>query len=200
MNRRFDFKRIALTIASCVLALGLALGLSACSKQNDEELIRASISEVMEVFKNPTEENLKPYIEESDIDLSELEEYDVDLYEFMGHCFKHFDYSIDEVKVDGDKGTATLTLTNADLNAAVTAATEDITANMSDYTDLITSEDGEKEFMKIYFGKVYDALDAATDTVSTEATLKLEKKDGKWDVDDSSVNEVVGAMFGGIEL
>jgi hypothetical protein len=167
---------------------------------NDEELIRASVSEVMDLFKNPTKENLRGLINEDEVDLSTLEEYDIDIYEFLGHSFKHFDYTINDVTVDGDTATASLTLTNTDLGAVVEETTTEITENIDDYADILNGENGRKEFMKLFFDKIYEKLDASEETVSTDATLQLNKVDGEWEVDDSSMDAVVSAMYGGLEL
>lgn len=199
MNKRMGALRAITTIVSCVLALGLVVGLNGCGK-NDEELIRASVSEVMDLFKNPTKENLQGFINEDEIDLSTLEEYDIDIYEFLGHSFKHFDYTINDVTVDGDKASANLMLTNTDLGAVVEETTTEITENIDDYADVLNGENGRKEFMKIFFNKIYEKLDASEETVSTDATLQLNKVDGEWEVDDSSMDAVVSAMYGGLEL
>lgn len=200
MNKRTGALRAITTFVACVLALGLVVGLNGCGKKNDEELIRASVSEVMDLFKNPTKENLQGFINEDEMDLSTLEEYDIDIYEFLGHSFKHFDYTINDVTVDGDTASANLTLTNTDLGAVVEDVTNDITTNIDDYSDVLSGENGQKEFMKIFFNKIYEALDASEETVSTDATLRLNKVDGEWEVDDSSLDAVVSAMYGGLEL
>jgi hypothetical protein len=199
MNKRMGALRAITTIVSCVLALGLVVGLNGCGK-NDEELIRASVSEVMDLFKNPTKENLQGFINEDEIDLSTLEEYDIDIYEFLGHSFKHFDYTINDVTVDGDTASANLTLTNTDLGAVVEETTTEITENIDDYADILNGENGRKEFMKLFFDKIYEKLDASEETVSTDATLQLNKVDGEWEVDESSMDAVVSAMYGGLEL
>ena len=199
MNKRTNVGRLLAGIVSCVLALGLVVGLAGCGK-NDEELIRESVSTTMDLFKNPSEEKLKPWVEESGVDLSSLDEYGIDFYEFVGHLFAHFDYTINDVKVDGDKATASLTLTNADVTSVIEQATADITGNIDQYTDMLTAEDGQEQFMKVYFDKIYEILDSTDKTVTTDADLTLTKKDGQWEVDDSSKEQVVSAMFGGINL
>lgn len=199
MNKRTGALRAITTIVSCVLALGLAVGLNGCGK-NDEELIRASVAEVMDTFKNPTKENIQEFINEDELDLSAIEEYDIDIYEFLEHSFKHFDYTINDVVVDGDTATASLTLTNADLGAVIEDATTEITENIEDYQDIINGENGRNEFMKVFFNKIYEKLDATEETVSNDATLKLKKVDGEWEVDDSSMNEVISAMYGGVSI
>ena len=82
----------------------------------------------------------------------------------------------------------------------VEATTTEITENIDDYADVLNGENGRKEFMKIFFNKIYEKLDASEETVSTDATLQLNKVDGEWEVDDSSMDAVVSAMYGGLEL
>lgn len=203
MYKKPAIVRVLAAAASCVLALGLVIGLNGCGKPNDEELIRTSITEVMEVFKNPTKENLAQYVEAAGDDLSEFEEYGIDIYEFMEHSFAKFDYTIGDVTVDGDTATADLTLTNVDLKTTLETVQEDIYANVLDYSEMFDAEDeeeGQRQFMQLFFQKIYDALDASEEVVSTDAQLKLNKVDGEWQVDETSLNAVVGGMYGGIEL
>lgn len=199
MSKRSGLLRILTTMLGCVLAFGLVVGLNGCGKQNDEELIRAAVAEVMDAFKSPTKENLKQFVDESEVDLSELDQYGIDIYEFLQHSFAHFDYTINEVKVDGNNATASLSLTNADLNKALTAAQEEYMAEI-DYEALMSSDDPEKEVAQQLFAKVYQKLDESEDLVTTDATLKLTKEDGEWKLDEDSVNAVVSGMYGGMEI
>lgn len=200
MNKRTGILRVLMTACCCMLAAGLAIGLSGCGKSNDEELIRTSVTEVMEVFKNPTEENLKQFVDSDTVDTTELDKYDIDIYEFLGHCFKHFSYEIGEVKVDGDKATVDVTLTNANVSKAMENATNKVMGNIDQYTDMLSAEDGQKEFMKVFFDEIYAELDATDDLVTSNETLSLTKTDGEWDVDKTSLDSVVSAMYGGLEI
>lgn len=199
MNKHRGIFRALATATSCLLALALAVGLSGCGN-NDEELIRTSVTEVMEVFKNPTPENLQEYIDDTDVDTSELEQYGIDLNEFLVHCFKHFDYTINDVKIDGDTATVDVTVTNADVQKAMEEATNAVMGNLNNYSDLLTAEDGEQQFMKIFFDEVYQQLDASEELVTNDTTLKLNKTDGEWDVDKEALDDVVSAMYGGLEI
>ena len=199
MHKHNGILRAFTTLVGCVLALGLVAGLSGCGK-NDEELVRAAVTEAMEPFKNPTEENLKPYVEDSSIDTSELDQYGIDLYEFMGHSFAKFDYKINDVKVDGDTAKAELTVTNVDLGSVIETVTNEITSHPEEYADIIYGEDGQREFMKLFFDKIYEELDKSEETVSSDVTLEFEKSDGEWKVVDSSISNVVSGMFGGLQI
>lgn len=197
MNARSMMRRLATVAVAAVVAVGMTAGLSAC--QNDQELIKSSTKDVLNAFKNPTEESLKPYMDEMDQStLVEFDRYGVDPYEFFGHAFKHFDYEIKDIQVDGDKATVKLSVTNASLQDAVNKATEEVKQEaQSDPTFVEKYQNDQKAYMQYYFGKVYDALDNATDTTTTDTELTFTKKDGKWEVDDNSLDSFVEGVYGG---
>ena len=193
-------RRLATVAVAAIVAVGMTAGLSAC--QNDQDLIKSSTKEVLDALKNPTEENLKPYM--GDVDqstLDELEEYGIDPYEVMGHAFKHFDYEIKDVQVNGDKATVKLSVTNASLQDAIDKASEEVkqeAANDPNFASKYLND--RKAYMQYFFGKVYDALDNATDTTTSDAELTFTKKDGKWEVDDKSLDDFLKSVYGGTDL
>ncbi|MDO4403635.1 MAG: hypothetical protein Q4C09_01235 [Atopobiaceae bacterium] len=193
-----------LALFCSVLAFGLAMSLAGCGKAvpkvDEEKAVRDAIAEVMDAFKDPSQESLKELVEESDTDLSELENYGIDIYEFIGHCLKRFDYTINSVTVDGDTAKAELTVTNVDINTAVEEAGNEISSDMESYSELLQGDDGMKAFMQVYFQKVYEKIDASDKMITTDVTLNLTKKDGKWDVDEESVDALVSGMYGGIQV
>lgn len=202
MSKRLGFVRVFAVLVAGMVSLGLSLGLAGCGEKtsNEDEIIRQAVVETMDIFKNPTREALEEAVGESDSSLEELEGYGIDLYEFMSHCFRNFDYSIGEISVDGDVATAQLTVTNANLQTAIEAVSDDVSNNYDEYLDVVLAEDGESQFMQLFFDKVYEQLDAMDDTVTNDVTLKLKKTDGSWDVDQSEIDTLVSAMFGGLEL
>ncbi len=201
MSKRQGFARMLVALVASFVTLGLSLALVGCGKKaNEEEIIRQAVTETMDIFKNPTEEALAEVLKDADSSLEVLDEYGIDIYEFMGHCFRNFDYSIGEISIDGDVATAELTVTNTDLQAAIETASDDITNNYDEYLDVVLGDDGERQFMQLFFQKVYEQMDATDETVTNDVTLKLKKEDGVWDVDDSGVDAVVSAMFGGLEM
>jgi len=199
MNDRIGIRRLVRTLLVAVLGLAITVGVAGCAK-NDEELIRAAITESMEVLKNPTEENLSVYLEDSSVDMSQLEQYGVDPYEFLSHCFAKFDYKVNDVVIDGKDATANITITNVDLGAAAETAAADITANLGDYADVLSSQDAEQGLMKVFMQKFYEQLDAATETIDTPAELKFTKDGDEWVVDEESIVTLVEGMYGGVEI
>lgn len=188
-----------IAVVSCVFAVVLSIGLTGCAK-GEEEQIRTVISESMNMLKNPTEEELAPYIEESNIDLSALDAYGIDFYEFLTYCFRNLEYSIDEIVIDGKEANAKLTITNVDLTAAAQAASEEITGNIDSYTDILSSDNAQQELMDVFMNRFYGQLNRNTATVTSEAVLNFKKNDGAWEVDPDSVISLMEGMLTSVEL
>ena len=202
MVNRFA-KRFLATLAVCAVALGLTFGLAGCGGPkgpSDEELIRTSITELMDIFKNPTREKLEPYIDSTDT--STFDEYGIDIYDFFAHVFKRLDYTIDEIQIDGDTATATLTVSNVNLSAIVTEASEQFSENVLDYMEEIdmSSDTAMQELMGKLFELIYETIDTTEDFNTTSLTITLTKTDGTWVIDDSSAEAFISAMYGGMEL
>ena len=121
------------------------------------------------------------------------------MYEFFEHGLARFDYEVGEVRVSGDTAEVDLSLTNVDLDAVASAVADDMRSDLDSYVSLMAGENAQQEFMKVYFQKVYEALDASEETVTTEATLKLTKRNGEWEVDEDSMGEVISGVWGGVE-
>ncbi|MDI9591365.1 MAG: hypothetical protein QM302_10070 [Acidobacteriota bacterium] len=198
MNLPRKLSRVVSAVACCVLATCLSVGLVACAN-NDEQLIRASVTKTLDLFKDPTKEKLGDFVESSSVDVDQLQGYGIDVYEFFEHGLARFDYEVGEVRVSGDTAEVDLSLTNVDLDAVASAVADDMRSDLDSYVSLMAGENAQQEFMKVYFQKVYEALDASEETVTTEATLKLTKRNGEWEVDEDSMGEVISGVWGGVE-
>ena len=77
---------------AALIIIGVSVGLSAC--KNDEQMARDSAEAMFKAFKNPTEESMRPYMSNAKAPIiSQIESYNIDVYEFLGHVFRHFDSS-----------------------------------------------------------------------------------------------------------
>lgn len=199
MSTKNNMVRSLIAAISCVVAMTLTIGLTGCAKSDEEEL-RTVITESMSMLKNPTEEELSTYIDESKVDLTALDAYGIDFYEFLTYCFKKLDYSIDEIVIDGKSARATLTLTNVDLAAASKAAADEITSSIGSYTDVLSSDNAQQQLMGIFINRFYGQLNRSTDTVTTQAVLNFKKHDGVWEVDPASVVSMIEGMLTSVEL
>ena len=192
-------RRLVALVFAAVLALG-AFAMAGCSSTNDEQVIRDGITKELDIFKNPTQEALQPYIDQMDSStMQQLEAYGIDLVEFFQHALSKFDYEIGDITIDGDKATAAITVTNIDV-AAITNDTMTELQNdpeVAKTVQTIAQNGGtQKDAMKYVFTILYDALDTATDTVTTDTEITLTKSDNTWEVDQESMSGMLGGIFG----
>ena len=199
MNDRIGIRRLMTSLLVAVLGLVIVVGATGCAS-SDEELIRATITKSMDLLKNPTEETLSPYLEDSQFDMSSLEKYGIDPYEFLSHCFAKFDYSVDEVRIDGKEATASLTLNNVDLVTAAQTAAVGITSNLDEYNELLASENAEQEIMKVFMQSFYELVDSTEESVDSSAELTFTKDGDEWVVDKESIVAMVEKMYASIEI
>ena len=195
-------KRVTTVVVMLALAIGMGFALGACggSASNDKDEITKGLSEVLDNFKNPTAESLSEYIDDASI--SQLESYGVDYVELFQHLFKHFDYTINDVQIDGDKAVVKLTVENADITKAMNdtvAALENDSAFISEAASAYQSG-GEKAVYSLVFAKVYEAIDASTDIVKSDAELTCTKVNGEWTPDEDSMTELVSKIYGGMDM
>ncbi len=189
--------KAASLMCAAVLAGALMVGLTACSA-NDEKAIKDGINTELGAFKNPTKESLETYVNQvSSADFKQIEAYGIDIYEFLGHCFSKFDYSIGKVSVNGNTATAEISLTNVDVQTAMKDTMTEFEALGQEELARIYTEGGEKALMAKYFEAFYSKLDATSETVSSDLTIKLTKTDNVWNIDNDSLNALVSAAYGG---
>ncbi|OFK24351.1 hypothetical protein [Olsenella sp. HMSC062G07] len=201
MSNAHFVRRVVTGMLAATLALLVSFSLGAC-RQNDEKAIRERATQILEAVKNPTKENLAPYMEDMDDETTQmLDSYGVDIYEFFGHAFKHFDYSIGEIKVNGNKATVDITTKNANLDSAIEVASQKFEEEVTQ-DDIIAlySDGGEKAVTQKFFTYTYQALDDSTDIKKTSVTLNFIKTDGEWEVDDSSMEDFLSTLYGGADF
>lgn len=158
-------------LLTCLLACGF---LTSCGQDN-EKLIRDSLTEELDDIKN-----LDPaYLEEltSDPNVSQLESFGIDPEEFVTSYLTGFDYRIDDVTVNGDTATATVVLTTksfSQFNDALNDATTDLLNDESIYS---MSMD---EIYQVIGQTVMDVLDGLPTNETDPLTLDYELIDKTW--------------------
>lgn len=80
------------------------------------------------------------------------------------------------------------TMTKLQSDPAIAKEVQDIIANGGD----------QKDAMAVVFGYLYDALDAATDTITTDTEITLTKTDNTWNVDQDSMSGLLTGIYGNI--
>ena len=207
MNKQRTLWRVLTSIVGCALVLCMGFALSGCGT-SDEEMIRAGISKELDALKNPTSESLKEMFNkegsETEAVEAQFEALGLDFYEFCEHLFKNFDYTIDEISIDGDKATVDLTVQGVNLEQAIEQVTDevatDIQSNPEAYQDMLSSEDSVKEVYGLVFDKLYDHLDTDAEQTEHSGAVYYNKVDNTWVIDEDSVTELAMGMFGGLDL
>ena len=208
-----NIKKLLASAAALVLAFGVMAALAGCggggSKgPSDEELIKQNISTYMEAFKDPTTaESQKILGDDIKSGLEQFDQYGIDGLDFIKHCFSRVEYDVTDVKVNGDKATAKVTITNLDLTALLNAAGEELQA-WADTDAGLNELMGASDPMKAIYAKMFemfyaqiDSADMKTYGKTTEVTLNMVKKDGAWDIADTTdVNSFVSALYGGLDM
>ena len=194
-------KRLVALVFAAVLALGM-FAVAGCSSSNDEQVIRDGITKELDIFKNPTQEALQPYLDKMDSSqIQQLEALGVDIVEFLQHALGKFDYEIGDITIDGDKATAALKVTNIDvstiMNDTMTKLQSD-PAVAKEGQDVIANGGDQKDTLKVVFKYLYDALDAATETTTTDTQITLTKDGNVWNVDQDSMSGLLTGIYGSL--
>lgn len=198
-------KRAMIVLATVVMSVGLCFGLAACgggAANNDEQLIKSELDKAFSTLKNPTEESIKELTGGDLSSLDEIKQYGVEPVEMLKHFFSKFDYTIDGVKVDGDKATASVTITNIDFESVLNKTAADLQNNQEFMTQAAAAyaSGGQEAMYKFIFEEVYKAIDNSNDLTTNSVDIALEKKDGTWDFSEQGQKDLVSAMFGGFDF
>ena len=200
---RTTIKKIATVLLACVMTIGLGVAIVGCSGgQSDEQAIKAELDKELGMLKNPTEENLKALLGDKISQLDQVKAMGVDPIELIQHMFAKFDYSVGDVKVDGDTATAKLTLTNVDLQSVMNDVQSNMTSD-SEFMAKVTEAASSGDMTKVYplvFEKMYAGIDASDKLVTSDVEMKVEKKDGQWTVNEDNMSDIVSSIYGGLDM
>ena len=186
--------RPSLVLAGLALALVLALGLVGCARR-DERQVRRGVEEAFELFCSPSEEDLASAIEASGLDVSEHGDGGEELYAFMSHCFAHLSYEVGAVRLEGDRATVEVTVTTVDYPAIAEQVRQEVAQSIDEDVDSLLAGDEESPLRR-YDALLYQRLDEADATVTTQVALHLSKVGGTWQLEDQSYGDLLAALLG----
>lgn len=197
--RRGRLPRFRAPLVVVLLAMvALVLPLAGCGDNRDEEVIRASATALLDTYKQPTRESL-PELVGSDArrTFDQMELYGVDGYAIAERYFRNFDYTIDDVSINGDTATVSLTMRNINVSRAI----EDTTSKYStdkgkEVMEQLFEQGGDGAVYREVFNDLINHLDATTEIVENKTALTLTKTNGSWSIDEKCIPNVVGAIYG----
>lgn len=189
MKRHGKVSRIIAVGLSLILTAGIVTGCG--EKVSDEELIREAITEELDSIKNLEDETLEEMGVE---DLAEqLEPMGVDGEEFMKTYLDGFDYTVGDIKVDGEKATASITLKIKSFNS-INTEMQNVSADMLGSADEL-AEMSEDELM-VKMGEVIMGIIEKTELKETEPIeISYELKDKVWTATTESEQNITNAML-----
>lgn len=167
-------KKILALIAAGVLAAGV-LCMTGCAGQDSEKLIRDSLTQQLDSYKNADDAAMSELATVAENE--GLDEMGIDSQEFAAAVLDGFDYSIDNVTVDGDSATASVTI--------ISKSYSDFETKMMDMVENITSDESikdmtEEEATQMLGEKVMEIFDQ-TEVITEQADIEYKLENNVWE-------------------
>jgi hypothetical protein len=178
-------KKIALIALAALMSLTLLFALAGCGPK-DEEVIRDGLAEQLDTFKDP---NSTTWTGFSEAEGASLEAIGLNMPDIVAALIDGYSYEIGTITVDGNKATATVTITCKQLVPAVTASSDELNA------DEMNIGLTEEELYPKYAEAVMRNLTAAQPTTTT-LTISFNKNDNIWSEATGAQNSIANAFMG----
>ena len=181
-------RKTVLLVVAAILALAALTALSACGK-SDEEVIRDGLAESFGALKDTSSAEFK---EISELTQGQFAAEGITIDNFMGMWLEGYDYTINEIKVNGSDATAQVTIMAKQLGPVL-----------------------DEVFASMQNGITYDNVEAAIETMSktlsdrlasaqpvlTDVTVSCAKDNNEWQLSGDFQNEVLWpALYGESEF
>ena len=161
-----------LAAAMAVVALGAFTGCNA--NDANEKVIRESITEEFDAYKNHDASVVNQIRTQNAVDLATL---GIDGEEYANALLDGFDYTIDDVTVDGKEATVTLTLTQKDLDEDEAAAIVEELADDPAVTDM-----SYDELKQAVSDRIFEYIASVPAAAQDPVTIHLELNGDTWEL------------------
>lgn len=166
-------KLLVAVFVTALMAMTL-IGATGCANNANENVIRTSLAEELDAYKNHDASVVSQIRMQNAAELAML---GIDGEEYANALLDGFDYSIENVKVDGDKATVTLVLTQKYLDEAEAEAVMDELANDPAFQRMSYSER-----QTAISDKMFEYIASVEAAPQDPVTLNLVLKDKVWDL------------------
>lgn len=185
------FKVLSLSVITAICMAFGCLALAGCSSpENDEAAIKEALTAQFDRLKSLDDETVDEISQA--IGSSELTKLGIAPADFAKAFLDGFDYSVQDVKVDGDSATATVTITCKSLKAFETS----LNTMADEYIkDEANWEKSESQIYEEIGAKTMDTLKTVPTVTTSPIELKLTKSSGEWTTDSSSDSAITNAMI-----
>lgn len=185
-----SLKKLAIILLASALLVLSAGALAGCGKSADAT-IKDDMTRQLDGVKKMDGDFANSLV--SAFSTESFEVYGIDPAAFVQSYFQGFDYSIGEIKVDGDTATVELTLTCKSYSA-IKVAIGEATAELNG-SDEFASLPHDEQYERI--GQiVMEALDSATPLETKPITVRYTKKDDSWLPTDNTAQAIAKALRG----
>lgn len=166
-------KKVLAFIAVGILAAAV-LCMTGCG-QNSEQLIRDSLSQQLESYKNADDAAMSQLATVAENE--GLDEMGIDSQEFAAAVLDGFDYSIDNVTVDGNSATASVTIISKSYSDFETRMMDIVTGITSDpsFADMTEEEATQK------LGEQVMQAFADTEIITEQADIEYKLENNVWE-------------------
>lgn len=180
----------SLTAIALGAVMALSLGaLSACGPA-DEQVIREAMADQLDDFKE-LDPNLLTQLKMQTLRETGYTNIHVNLDDYFRSVYDGFDYSIDEVTVNGSNATMVITLVRKDLSGLEDASeriSEEIIADPG-YEAM-----GQDELEELFEEKFFEYLNGLEPVAEAPLTIDLVKTNNQWDMTEEAKERVQEAM------
>lgn len=206
-----DKRTLIVAGAAVVVVAALAAAFALGAFRSDADRARDVATELLEsyVVPEPDEDGNEPgdggwpAADFGDAATMEaLVRYGVDADAWHRHCFGNFSFEVGEASADGDSASVSLTVTNASLSSAVSAAGADFAA----YAETSEAQDayaagGRAALFSYLVERVYAHLDANESPVTTTVQVSCSRdEEGAWTPQVAGDAAFFSALYGGSDV
>lgn len=184
------FKVLSLCVIAALCMSFSCIALVGCSSDEDEEAaIEQAISAEFDKLKNLDAATVDEIAQSVGND--ELTKMGIDAKDFAKAYLDGFDYSVQKVEVDGDKATATVTMTCKSLSEFQSS----LTTLAAEYVgDSSNWEKSESQIYQELGTKIMDTLKSTPTATTQPITLHFTESGGEWTADENEDTQITNAM------
>lgn len=184
------FKVLSLRVIAALCMSFSCIALVGCSSDEDEEAaIEQAISAEFDKLKNLDAATVDEIAQSVGND--ELTKMGIDAKDFAKAYLDGFDYSVQKVEVDGDKATATVTMTCKSLSEFQSP----LTTLAAEYVgDSSNWEKSESQIYQELGTKIMDTLKSTPTATTQPITLHFTESGGEWTADENEDTQITNAM------
>ena len=195
-----------------MVAVACAMGVCGCTvpgdlirqaqqeaRERSTATIRDGLTKELDGIKQLTPEAISDAMGgASQESLASFEAYGVDVYDLLSHLLAKFDYSIEDILVDGSTATARVRITNVDVAKAVNDAMAAVESDeLRDQLGQSYGAGDDAGLVGQTLDVLYERIDATEETITSEVSLSLSRNDQyEWTLAPESLQAVVNAAFG----